>query len=356
MKRFNVTGLCVPEEDYMVDISGKIEQIKKLIDNRYYFTIEKPPKYGKTTILKALERTLINEYTVISLNFGQFNENSFESSEQFCTEFIKQGAEALQDLGCEKEYIQKWVDYSIADVYSLSEHIGEMCKNRKVILIVDDADKNSHNKVFLDFLSMLRQKYTDSRNDKVPTFYSVIFASVYDIKNIKLSFPSYYAPWNIAADFNVDFSFNSTEIATMLNEYESDHNTGMNIAEISEEIYGYTSGYPFLVSRICQCIDEELNKNWKSNGINDAVKILLEEANTLFDDMFKNIRTYEKLRNLLYDILFIGRSIPFNIYDEIINLGSMFGFLKSVNGQTKISNKIFKTLIYNYFVVQEIIE
>ena len=34
MRRFNVTGLCVPEEDYMVDISGKIEQIKKLVDDR----------------------------------------------------------------------------------------------------------------------------------------------------------------------------------------------------------------------------------------------------------------------------------------------------------------------------------
>jgi len=28
-RRFNVTGLCIPEEDYMVDISGKIAQIRK---------------------------------------------------------------------------------------------------------------------------------------------------------------------------------------------------------------------------------------------------------------------------------------------------------------------------------------
>jgi hypothetical protein len=27
MRKFNVTGLCIPKEDYMVDISGKIEQI-----------------------------------------------------------------------------------------------------------------------------------------------------------------------------------------------------------------------------------------------------------------------------------------------------------------------------------------
>ena len=53
MKKFNVTGLCTPEEDYMVDISGKIAQIKKLVDSRSYFTINRARQYGKTTTLAA---------------------------------------------------------------------------------------------------------------------------------------------------------------------------------------------------------------------------------------------------------------------------------------------------------------
>jgi hypothetical protein len=83
---------------------------------------------------------------------------------------------------------------------------------------------------------------------------------------------------------------------------------------------------------------------------------MLEEANTLFDDMFKNIRNYEKLRDFLYEVLFVGKKIPFNIDDEIINLGHMLGFLKNVNGQTKVSNKIFELRIYNYFILQQIKE
>jgi len=62
MKRFNVTGLCVPEEHYMVDITGKIEQIKKLVDGRCYFTINRARQYGKTTTLAMLERALENDY------------------------------------------------------------------------------------------------------------------------------------------------------------------------------------------------------------------------------------------------------------------------------------------------------
>ena len=32
MRRFNVTGLCTPDKDYMVDISDKIEQIRAMVD------------------------------------------------------------------------------------------------------------------------------------------------------------------------------------------------------------------------------------------------------------------------------------------------------------------------------------
>lgn len=34
-KRFNSTGVCVSRKHYMVDISNKLEQIKKLIDKEF---------------------------------------------------------------------------------------------------------------------------------------------------------------------------------------------------------------------------------------------------------------------------------------------------------------------------------
>jgi hypothetical protein len=148
-------------------------------------------------------------------------------------------------------------------------------------------------------------------------------------------------------------SFNPAEIATMLADYENDHNTCMDIAEISQEIYDYTSGYPFLVSRICQHIDEKFGKNWSKDGVQEAVKLLLKEANTLFDDLFKNIYNNENLRELLYDLLFIGKEIQFNIDNPVINLGVMYGFLKDVGNAVRVSNKIFESRIYKYFTSGE---
>ena len=46
----------------------------------------------------------------------------------------------------------------------------------------------------------------------------------------------------------------------MLDEYEADHHTGMDTAAIAKSIREYTNGYPFLVSQICQLIDEDISK------------------------------------------------------------------------------------------------
>jgi hypothetical protein len=70
-------------------------------------------------------------------------------------------------------------------------------------------------------------------------------------------------------------SFSAEEIFTMLIEYEKDHKTGMDIEAISKEIRTYTSGYPYLVSRLCQKIEEDLDKNWTLEGLQKAVKLVL---------------------------------------------------------------------------------
>jgi len=369
MKRFNVTGICVPEENYMVDISGKIAQIKKLIDNRNYFTINRARQYGKTTTLYELRKRLPDEYLVVKISFEGLGDESFASPERFCPALVKQIVRALQFTSAEKEYIKQWENCHIADFDSLDDHITKMCREKKIVLMIDEVDKTSNNRVFLNFLSILRKKYLARAGGDDFTFHSVILAGVYDVKNIKLKLINaglytptegenkiYNSPWNIAVDFEVDMSFCPAEIATMLGEYEADHSTGMDIAAISNEIYAYTSGYPFLVSRICQHIDEKLEQNWNKDGIEEAVRMLLSEQNTLFDDLFKNIHNNEKLRELLYDLLFVGREIPFGIDHETIGMGFMYGFLKDANGKTRVSNKIFEMRIYNYFVLQEIID
>ena len=366
MKRFNVTGVCTPEEDYMVDISEKIKQIRQLVDRRSYFTINRARQYGKTTTLNMLRKTLSNEYMCINLSFEGVGTTMFSNAQSFCQRFLWQLDMASKNSPNYKSEKIEWQNAQVTDFDELSVHLTEICMDRKIVLMIDEVDKASNHEVFLHFLGMLRNKFNERKVGMGAAFHSVILAGVHDIKNIKDKMKregkykptesedkKYDSPWNIAVNFNVDMSFNPMEISTMLNEYEAEHNTGMDISEISEEIYKYTNGYPFLVSRICQCIDEELNKDWTINGVIESVKIILSEKNTLFDDLFKNLENNEDLYNLIYNILITGNKISFNADNPTLSLGMMYGIITEYERYVVISNRIFEIRICDYFISKD---
>jgi hypothetical protein len=232
--------------------------------------------------------------------------------------------------------------------------------------MIDETDKSSDNLVFLRFLGMLRELYLIRYDKGIATFHNVILAGVYDIKNLKLKMiqagthllqdgeKRINSPWNIATDFEVDMSLSITEITSMLVDYENDEHTGMNIEEIATELRYYTGGYPFLVSKLCKTIDEKLNKDWTIAGIQDAIKSLVLEKNTLFDDIGKNIENNPDLKELLYQILIGGIKYNYNPLNQTMSLGVIFGLLaENADRNLVISNSIFELLLYNFFTTEQ---
>lgn len=346
MKKFTTTGICVPKKHYMVDISQKLNNIEKMIDDESYFIINRPRQFGKTTTLNELHKRLKVKYTIIKLDFERMSED-FISSKVFCDSFVES---LSRSLGEELRRVET--------LNNLAYLISDISKEREIILMIDEVDRISNNQLFVNFLGMLRSLYLDREAELCTTFKSVILAGVYDIKNLKLKFSDnsdtrYNSPWNIAVDFDVNMSFNSNEIKTMLDEYTENNNLTMNTSMLSEEIHKFTDGYPFLVSRICQIVDEKIlehkKRNWEVNDINRSIKILLNENNTLFDDLIKNIENNKDLKELMFDIIINGEEKSFNIHNKVISIGAMFGYFKENDYKLIISNKIFKEVLYNYF-------
>ena len=81
-KKLNDTGVCVPERHYMVDISGKIEQILEMVAQGDYFVINRPRQYGKTTTVYMLARHLkeTSDYFPIKLSFEGLGSESFRTA------------------------------------------------------------------------------------------------------------------------------------------------------------------------------------------------------------------------------------------------------------------------------------
>lgn len=356
MREFNIEAVCIPSMHYMVDITEKIEQINILIQKGKYFTINRSRQYGKTTMLATLFRKLKDEYVIIRLSFEGAGATTFRSDESFVMYFIKSVAKALKFTDLSNDIIGKWcnADELLGEKYVdafdyLSDKITWLCENSEqdILLFIDEVDKASDNQIFLNFLGMLRNKYLKRQEELDFTFKSVILAGVYDIKNLKLKLRpdeerKYNSPWNIAADFNVDMSFKPLEIATMLKEYEIDHHTGMDIEKISEELYFYTSGYPYLVSWICKWIDEQGDKVWTSENIKRAEKMIHFSESTLLDDLSKNFENNEKLKQMIISMLFEGEQYTYSKNDFVTRLGSMLGIFSNKDGCVSISNVIFE--------------
>lgn len=373
MKTFNTTVVCIPSKHYMVDISERVSEIKKLVDTGKYFTINRARQYGKTTTLTALENYLSDQYDVISIDFQDVTGADYIDE----SGFVKGLAGVLCDtrdnmnIPVPDEYYDMLKsladqdnDAKLNDIFRIFD---KWCKTnaKPVVLMIDEVDTATNNQVFLDFLGKLRSGYLKKeKNPNYKTFRSVILAGVTDIKHLKAKIrdngdSKENSPWNIAADFTIDMSLSADGIKGMLDDYESDHHTGMDTGKIAGIIRDYTSGYPFLVSRICEKIDVDVSKSmglkaaWTSTGIDEAVKMILAEGNTLFDSLTKTLNNMPELRSSIRSILMEGTKLTWNPDQKDIVLMQMYGLIRNDHNTVRVANRIFETRLYNLFLSDE---
>ena len=374
MKQFNTTAVCIPSKHYMVDLSERVKEIKKLVDDGKYFTINRARQYGKTTTIDALCQVLAPDDVVISLDFQDIEDGSFKNGGEFSKAFARiiLDAEDFDDLAIPKtisdafkQLVEKPSDDVKMDDLFRVFRMWFREENDPVVLIVDEVDRATNNQVFLDFLAQLRSLYLKrEKNTKVKTFQSVILAGVTDVKHLKSKIRpedehKVNSPWNIAADFDIDMSLSEEGIKGMLDEYEADHHTGMNTGEIAKAIREYTNGYPYLVSRICQKIDQDfvpgvfksLPEAWTTYGVDEAVKkILSEPNNSLFESLTGKLTNYPELRKRLRAILMRGETFAWLPYDEEQQQLFMYGFIRNNHNTVAISNRMFEMLLYTHFI------
>lgn len=373
MKEFNTTAVCIPSKHYMVDLSERVAQIRRLVDSGKYFTINRARQYGKTTTLKALQRALKNDYIVLSLSFEGIASAGYQTE----GEFIQSFSRLVLD---QNEFYGLYLPDRIAEAFSrfVQEDVKKpkmdelyrtfrrwiAVSEKPIVMFIDEVDSAAYNQVFLDFLGLLRDGFIARESDGIKTFQSVVLAGVSDVKHLKRKIRSedehiVNSPWNIASDFDIDMSLSEDGIRGMLDEYEADHQTGMDTASMAKAIREYTDGYPYLVSRICQLIDEKvshaigMSEAWSDRGFDEAVKLILAENNTLFQSLTKNLNNYPELKTSIRSILMEGTKLTYNAQQDAIVQMQMYGLIRNDHNTVRIANRIFETMLYNLFLSDE---
>ena len=362
-KRFNVTGLCFPDQHYMGDVSKKLEQTVKMVEIGEYFIINRPRQYGKTTTLYTLYDILTakGDYIVFNMSFEGIGNAMFQDEAAFGKGFTSLLGQMVEESA--PDYVE-WYDTeseSVHNLESLSLFITKLSKKipEKLVLLIDEVDQSSNNQLFVLFLAMLRNKYLQRSRHK--TFHSVVLAGVHDVKTLKLKLRpdeerKLNSPWNIAAKFKVDMNLQAAEIKPMLDDYCEETGVKMNTQSIADCLFYHTSGYPFLVSQLCKTIAEDIlpaktEKTWTLDDMAESVRQLLKESNTNFDSLIKSLEDNQALYDFVYRILMDGEVVVFNVNEPLIGLGIMHGIFKD-EGQIKIHNRIYEQLLYNYMTAK----
>ena len=354
----------IADQHYMVPIDRQVNAAAKMVEDGMYFTINRGRQYGKTTTLSFLQKHLSDKgYAVFSISFESLPDSAFESLETLLYASLEKmefplhwtSIRNLSDSSVQLLHKAVGHEQKQTSTKEYTQLIATLCSTDRVVLLIDEVDAAGNYPQFIKFLGLLREMYL--MRNMVPTFQSVILAGVYDIKNLKLKMRpeeqhQYNSPWNIAAPFNVDMSLHADGIAEMLSCYMLDHDMQFDTQRMAQLIYDYTSGYPFLVSRLCQIIDEN-GYTWDKDGLLKAVNSLLKEGNTLFDDLTKKLNQFPSLAQMLQNILYNGERVTYNYYDHDINLAAMFNYVIEKEGTTAVQCRIFETWLYNYFTSTE---
>ncbi len=189
-KIFNITGLCVKHKNYMADTTEKINKILTMVERGDYFTINRPRQFGKTTTLNILKDTLMSSrYMVIDTSFEGVGDNLFSSESAFCGEVLEVFASSIEMYDVDSANLLLKHSANVTTFTALSRAITRIVREsqKQVVLLIDEVDKSSNSKIFLQFLGLLRNKYLSASAGKDITFQSVILAGLHDVRTLKLA-------------------------------------------------------------------------------------------------------------------------------------------------------------------------
>jgi hypothetical protein len=110
------------------------------------------------------------------------------------------------------------------------------------------------------------------------------------------------------------------------------------------------------VSKICKTIDEKFlptraTKDWTIADIDEAIRLLIKEKNSLFDDIVKNLENNQDLYFYIKSIVLGIKEYKFKARAPIAEIAAMYGLIDSSETEmVKIHNKVFEEVITDYLI------
>ena len=346
-RRFENSGLVNPDCSFHVYLDNVTntanDDIRTMVDNGRFFTIFAPWQSGKTTFFYDFYRSIETDsfYIMILLSFQSYqNISSKRFYELICQNIKEQLIKRLESIKCNNlKQAQLFLnDFSMSDhmsFYLLFKNLNEIIKQKKIVIFIDEFDGIPISELS-NFLMVLRDLYQNYKHDPQKALYSV---GLVGIRNISKLVVDGVSPFNIADQVNFP-SFSLKNVRDLYEQYTQETCQPFTEKAISI-IYEQTCGQPWLVNRLGTILTINI-KPQTTEPIDDqdvyaAIKILLKESNSHFDNLFEKIQLYkDSFIQVMQD------DITYDPNDKAHAWLVQYGLIKEVNNKVIIANPIYK--------------
>jgi hypothetical protein len=346
-RMFEDAGLVDPRSAYHVDlervVNTKNQDLKTMVDQGRYFSIFAPRQSGKTTFFKGFCRRLEKNplYVPILLSFQDYKNLSVQRFYQMIQKsFCRQLINRLDIVECPQLDAIK----SYFDTPALSDHIffrelfdelNRIVKQKKIVIFIDEFDGIPRDELE-NFLTTLRELYQEYKESEDKALYSV---GLVGIRNITKLIVGGVSPFNIADQVKLP-PFSLKNVRDLYAQYtEETHQPFTD--EAVKRVYMETAGQPWLVNRLGTILTVEIKPETTepitADDVESAIKRLLRERNSHFDNLLEKARMYKES---FVTVIFNG--IEYNPDDEDQSWLEQFGLIKEENEKVETANTIYK--------------
>jgi hypothetical protein len=344
---FEKSGLVDPNASYYVQLENVTnmdnQDLKTMVDRGRYFSIFAPRQSGKTTFFKGFCRRLEKDplYVAILLSFQDYKNLSAQRFYQLIQKSIyRQLLSRLKLVGCPQlDAIKSYLDsHVLSDHISFRELFDELngiVKQKKIVIFIDEFDGIPRDELE-NFLTTLRELYQEYKAREDKALYSV---GLVGIRNITKLIVGGVSPFNIADQVGLP-PFSLKNVRDLYAQYSDETNQPF-ADEAVKAVYTQTAGQPWLVNRLGTILTVEIKPETTEpitvDDVESAIKRLLRERNSHFDNLLEKARMYKESF-----VAAIFNGIDYNPDDEDQSWLEQFGLIKEENEKVETANTIYK--------------
>ncbi len=349
-KNFNTAGPCKSKIHYMLSPTGRLPELKALIDGENYFIIHAPRQVGKTTAMMALAQELNDsgQYLAVMLTletgapFPDAPEQAQQSILRRWQNEIRFRKLPLPTL----TQIQTETETSPLDIQTVLQSWA-MASPLPLIVFLDEID-SLQDQTLISILRQLRAGYPN-RPQGFP--HSVGLIGMRDVRDYKVKSGgserlNTSSPFNIKAESLTLSNFSFTDVKNLYEQHTTE--TGQIFTpEAIQRAYYLTDGQPWLVNALArqatQVLVKDVNQPITAEVINQAKEILIQRQDTHLDSLAERLRE-ERVRDIIQPML-AGEDLGDTPEDNLRYVLDLGLCRRDRGGALEIANPIYREIL-----------